>query len=104
MKDKKYLVTGGTGFIGSALVKRLVKEGCGVRVLDNDIRGAKERLKEVYDLPNPCQFEIVRTLEERDTGAVEQAIEWILVFPVECIRYDSVTECHAQIPTQVRDD
>ena len=47
MKNKKYLVTGGTGFIGSALVKRLVKEGFQVRILDNDIRGAQERLKDI---------------------------------------------------------
>jgi nucleoside-diphosphate-sugar epimerase len=49
MSKKKYLVTGGTGFIGNALVKRLVKEGHAVRVLDNDIRGTAERLKEVAD-------------------------------------------------------
>ena len=48
MKNKKYLVTGGTGFIGSALVKRMVKIGYRVRVLDNDIRGVKERLNDVY--------------------------------------------------------
>ena len=41
---KKYLVTGGTGFIGSAIVSRLVREGEKVVCLDNNSRGAVRRL------------------------------------------------------------
>jgi nucleoside-diphosphate-sugar epimerase len=40
----RYLVTGGTGFIGAALVRRLVAAGHHVRVLDNNSRGAARRL------------------------------------------------------------
>tara|TARA_B100000315_G_C14584411_1_gene592150 strand:- start:1173 stop:2162 length:990 start_codon:yes stop_codon:yes gene_type:complete len=67
MKDRKYLVTGGTGFIGSALVKRLVKEGYTIRVLDSDIRGAAERLKEVAD-----KIEIVKA-DIRNAEEVQKA-------------------------------
>jgi dTDP-glucose 4,6-dehydratase/UDP-glucose 4-epimerase len=47
----RYLITGGAGFIGSALVRRLTADGHEVRVLDNFSRGRGERLAGV-----PCEI------------------------------------------------
>jgi nucleoside-diphosphate-sugar epimerase len=61
--SKKYLVTGGTGFIGAALVKRLVSHGHSVRVLDNNSRGALAKLGEVI---NDVEF-IQADIRDADT-------------------------------------
>jgi len=47
---KRYVVTGGAGFIGSALVRALLERGDGeVRVIDNLLSGSEKNLAEVRD-------------------------------------------------------
>ena len=48
MKYRKVLVTGGAGFIGAHLVKKLVELGCKVTVVDDLSRGKKKNLKTVW--------------------------------------------------------
>ncbi|RZD48627.1 MAG: NAD-dependent epimerase [Thaumarchaeota archaeon] len=45
----KYVITGGAGFIGSYIVKLLVKKGHTVIIIDNLHTGSLSRLKEVKD-------------------------------------------------------
>lgn len=49
MTSKRYLVTGGSGFIGATLVRRLLERGDTVRILDNHSRGAMRRIADVLD-------------------------------------------------------
>lgn len=67
MRDKKYFVTGGSGFIGGALVRRLVAGGAKVRVLDNLMRGSPRQLESVAD-----KVELVRG-DIRDLKVVTDA-------------------------------
>lgn len=51
--NKKFLVTGGAGFIGSHIVSYLLKNGAGlVRVLDNLITGSYKNIQEWENHPN----------------------------------------------------
>ena len=95
MRNKKYLVTGGTGFIGSALVKRLVREGYAVRILDSDLRGSRVRLKDVVD-----EIEMVKA-DIRNAKAVQKACKG-----VDCVvhlAYLNGTEFFYTMPELVLD-
>jgi UDP-glucose 4-epimerase len=46
---EKFLVTGGAGFIGSNICKKLVSQGCLVRVVDNLLTGKRSNLAAVSD-------------------------------------------------------
>lgn len=53
----RYLVTGGAGFIGSALCSKLVEQGNEVLCLDNFFTGRKSNIKHLLGSPD---FEIIR--------------------------------------------
>jgi len=54
---KKILITGGSGFLGSHLTERLLKESNNVLVVDNFFTGNKQNLTHLLGNPN---FEIMR--------------------------------------------
>ena len=55
--SKRILVTGGAGFIGSHLCKRLISEGNDVICLDNFFTGSKKNIEQLLDYHN---FELIR--------------------------------------------
>ena len=67
--NKKITVTGGGGFIGAYLVKKLVKEGYSVSVIDTMIRGSVKRLSSVEKDINLFNIDI------RDEDEVVKAIK-----------------------------
>ena len=53
MKKKTFLVTGGTGFIGSSISELLVRKNYNVKILDNNSRGSFTKIKK---LKNKIKF------------------------------------------------
>lgn len=89
------LVTGGSGFIGSALVRALLRDGHAVRVLDDNSRGAPRRLKEVA-----ADIEFIEG-DIRDPDAVLRATEGM--DEVHHLAFVNGTEFFYSIPETVLD-
>jgi nucleoside-diphosphate-sugar epimerase len=73
LAGSRFLVTGGTGFIGSALVRGLLARGATVRTLDNDARGTRSRLDPLVG-PSGGRLEIFEG-DIRDPAPVKRAVE-----------------------------
>lgn len=69
MEKRNYLVTGGAGFIGSHIVERLVREGHGVRVLDDFSAGNEANLAPFMD-----KIELLRG-DIREVETVKEAVK-----------------------------
>ena len=79
--NKKVLVTGGAGFIGSELVRQLVGQGANVVVIDNLVNGKRENLD---GLPGERVQLIIADI--RDSERMTQMIKSIdIVFHLACL-------------------
>ena len=70
----RYLVTGGAGFIGSHLARRLVADGAVVRVVDNLSTGHSARLE---DLRGSIEFREGDLADDRVSDEVVQGVECV---------------------------
>jgi UDP-glucose 4-epimerase len=68
---RKYLVTGGAGFIGSHLVESLVSQGQEVRVIDNFLTGKRENLADFIQ-----EIELIDG-DIRDLGTCERVVDGV---------------------------
>ncbi len=73
--SKRILVTGGSGFIGSAITNFLVKKGHKVTVFDNNSRGKVERLKSVK---NKIKFYIGDIRDKKKLNSIQGKFDYLI--------------------------
>ncbi len=85
ISDKKVLVTGGAGFIGSHVVDLLLSRGNKVVVLDDFSTGSMDNLKEASKSKN---LEVVKgsILDYDVTSSLVSKVEVIIHMAVQCLR------------------
>ena len=84
MENKKTnLITGGAGFLGSHLAKRLLEKGEEVICLDNFFTGSKKNIQELFNFQN---FEFVRH-DVTEPIRLEVDNIWHLACPASPIHY-----------------
>lgn len=96
MPQRRAFVTGGAGFVGSALVERLLREHWQVLVYDNFSTG-----KEIHLPPNSTQFQSVTgELHDAMLNSTLVALEPDVVFHLAAIHY--IPYCNAHPAETVR--
>ena len=86
MKDnKRNLITGGSGFLGSHLAKKLLEKGEEVICLDNFSTGTKKNIKELFKYQN---FEFIRH-DVIEPIKLEVNKIWHLACPASPIHYQN---------------
>ena len=94
----RYLVTGGAGFIGSHIVKRLVAEGAHVRVIDNLSTGQMRRLDPVRSAIDFIEADLAdATTTRKAVGGIDYVLHQAAVPSVQRSVADPVTTNRANV-------
>jgi nucleoside-diphosphate-sugar epimerase len=93
----RILITGGAGFIGSNLAKRLVQDGHNVIVLDNLLRGNKLE-KEIYDRITFVQGDVRDAdLVQRTTAGCDMIFHFAAVLGVDIVADNPVETMDVEV-------
>jgi nucleoside-diphosphate-sugar epimerase len=92
---KKVLITGGAGFIGSAITTHLISQGFDVLVLDDHSRQERNRLNALSGLYQPVQGDV------RDLELVKKVVS--TVDSVVHLAYINGTSSFYEIPARILD-
>jgi UDP-glucose 4-epimerase len=81
LKNKKVLVTGGAGFIGSELTRQLCDQKASVIIVDNLVNGKRENISPL--LGKNCRFSATDIREEKKMSALLRDVD--IVFHLACL-------------------
>jgi UDP-glucose 4-epimerase len=84
MQNKRVLITGGAGFIGSELVRQIVAQGSEAIVVDNLVNGQRENLEDLQDLPS-SQFQLIESDIRNTDLMVDLMSDVDVVFHLACL-------------------
>lgn len=83
--NKKVLITGGAGFIGSELVRQAKQEGFAITIVDNLLNGKRENLEGLLD--DQVRLVVADILDQKKMKEIMQGIDIVYHLACLCVRH-----------------